>query len=111
MRALDRLPRRRTSRAVHPLLALLVTVTIGIVVSIGLPSVARADPPPGWTGPFLEAVPDSGEPTDPFTANYWYVTSDACPYATVNLTWDGNAAGTTTIDPTDCGQFTREERV
>ncbi len=96
------MPRRRASRAVHPFLALLVTVTVGIVVTIGLPSVARADPPAGWFGPFLEAVPDNGEPSDPFTANYWYVTSDACPYATVKLTWDGNAAGSTTIDQTDC---------
>ena len=91
------MPRRRTSRAVHPLFALLVTVTIGIVVTIGLPSVARADPPGGWSGPFLEALPDNGEPTDPFDVKYWYVTTDSCPYATVNLTWDGNDAGSTSM--------------
>ena len=59
--------------------ALLVTVTIGIVVTIGLPAVARADPPAGWAGPFLEALPNEGEPTDPFDAKYWFVTSGPCP--------------------------------
>jgi len=97
MRALDRLPRRRAARAVHPLLGLVVAVTIGIIVTSGLASVARADPPPGWSGPYLEVVPDHGRPADSFSVGYWYVTTDACPYATVKLTWDGNDAGTRTI--------------
>ena len=100
MRALDRLPRRGKSRPVHPLLGLLVALSIGIFVSTSLSSVASADPSPGTTGPYAEIVPGAGRAADPFVVSYWYIdpTGLPCQYATADLSWDGTVARTVKLD-------------
>ena len=100
MRALDRLPRRRASRAVHPIVAMVVAVAVGMVLATGLSPTASADPSPGTTGPWLEVAPDRGRVGDPFMASYWYIdpAGGPCTYGTVDFSWDGGPAVSSPVD-------------
>ena len=96
MRALDRLPPRRGSRAVSPFLGLLVAALLATVLATGISSIARADPPPASCGSTtlgcLELNSQFGQASDPFSASYWFNTGgDACRYTTVQFSWDGGA--------------------
>ena len=58
MTALSGLPGRRAVRAIHPVLALAVALTIGSIVATRLSPTALADPPAGWQGGWIELTPD-----------------------------------------------------
>ena len=96
MRALDRLPPRRGSRAVSPFLGLLVAALLATVLATGISSIVRADPPPASCGSVtlgcLELNGQFGQAGDSFTASYWFNTGgDACRYTTVQFSWDGGS--------------------
>ena len=78
MRALDRLPRRRTSRAARPMLSLIVAVALGAVVATAVSPEVNADPDPTWFGRRGSKPVDGqrtayGQSTDEVKAAYWYV--------------------------------------
>jgi hypothetical protein len=100
MTASDRSPRRRTSRAVHPILALAVAAALGIIAIMGVAPKALAGPPPAScaSGPCLEVAPDHGRAAASFTASYWFVGRGACPYLTVAFSWDDIPAATIDLD-------------
>ena len=101
MRAPRRPAHRGTVRGPHPMLAATVALALAVLASIAGPPVANADPPPTWSGPWLEVNPDHGRVDDPFTAAYWYVT-ERCPFDLVSWAWDGKDRGTSKLDPTTC---------
>ena len=68
MRVLVGLPRRRAARTIHPVVALLISLSLGIVVATGASRVAQADPPPGSYDPWLEVAPTHGRAAAAFTA-------------------------------------------
>lgn len=89
-RALDRLPRRRASRAFHASRAVLLAVIVGLGMAGGMSQVALADPPAGTSGGWLELTPDHGRASAKVNAAYWYVDPNgggACP-STVTFLWD-----------------------
>ena len=79
---------------------------MAMLLSIAIPPIARADPPPTWTGAWLEVNPSHGRVADGFTMGYWYVT-EGCPFALVSWSWDGQDLGTSQLDPTTCNATRR----
>src|SRR6476646_7870217 len=108
MRALDRLPSRRGSRARRSVPALLVAALLAMVLATGVSSIARADPPPASCGSewlaCLELNSQFGQSSDPFSASYWFNTGgDACRYTTVEFSWDGGSPVSSAIsDVANC---------
>ena len=106
MRAQDRLPPRRGSRAGRPVPALLVAALLAMVLATGMSSIVRADPPPRscgseWLG-CLELNSQFGQSSDPFSASYWFNTGgDACRYTTVEFSWDGGSPVSSPISDVD----------
>ncbi|HEV8401542.1 MAG TPA: FGLLP motif-containing membrane protein [Candidatus Limnocylindrales bacterium] len=90
-----------SARGLHPVVVAAIALALAVLGSIAGSPVAHADPPPTWTGPWLEANPDHGRVGDPFTAAYWYVT-EGCSFDLVSWAWDGADQGTSKLDPSTC---------
>jgi hypothetical protein len=110
MRALDRLPPGRGSRAILPLFALVSVVALAIGV-MALPPGVLAGPPPASCPPqysslpCLVLTPPQGRAAAAFKAAYWFIPDGACDttgYKTVEFSWDGTKKATVNIDPVDC---------
>jgi hypothetical protein len=110
MRALDRLPPARASRAVLGLFALIVSTALAIGV-LALPPRVLAGPPPAScpppfsSQPCLVLTPTQGRAAAAFTAEYWFIPDGDCSitgYKTVQFSWDGKPIATVSIDPVDC---------
>jgi hypothetical protein len=110
MRALDRWPPRRASRAVVGLLALIVSAALAIGV-LALPPRVLAGPPPAScpppysSQPCLVLTPSQGRAAAAFKAEYWFIPDGDCSitgYKTVEFSWDGTKKATVNIDPVDC---------
>ncbi len=104
MRAPAALPRRSSTRAIHPLVALMIAAITAITVATAVSPIAVADPPPSTVGPWLEVAPTLGHVADSFTASYWYIdpSGGSCSYATVKFSWDGVGIGSASVDPATC---------
>jgi len=104
MRALDRLPRRRTSRSAHPAVALMVALVVAIVAATAISPVAVADPPPSHLGGWTETDPFHGEAADSFTITYWFIGIEGpCPFSVARFIWDYDTTiGTATMNATTC---------
>ena len=89
MRALDRLPRRRTPLMIQRLAALVVSFVVLFTVATAFSPVAVADPPDGHLGGWTETDPFHGEAASPFTITYWFVALDGvCFFSHARFIWD-----------------------
>src|SRR6187431_512319 len=89
MRALDRLPRRRTPPIIQRLAALVVSFVVLFSVATAFSPVADADPTPGHLGGWTETDPFHGEAASPFTISYWFIPIEgACPFTHARFIWD-----------------------